>query len=190
LEEARRRYRQERRGVRRGQMARAFPAHLAMDIPPFGEWLHEYVRRALDCNEPLNEDIICLSQPPSRIVQSYASMWAYGNHYRVEGEIGNCHMTYDSGIACNFIQGSRSSARDRNVITTNLYYVGILKEILVVSYATMKRILFRASWIPSNLRGVQTIRQDQYGFWLVNYARRLPEHSQPYVFPSTVSQVK
>jgi hypothetical protein len=156
-----------------------------MDIPPFGEWLHEYVRRALDCNEPLNEDIICLSQPPSRIVKSYASMWAYGNHYQVEGEIGDCHMTYDNGIACIFIQGSRSSARDRNVITTNLYYVGILKEILVVSYATMKRILF--SWIPSNLRGVQTIRQDQYGFWLVNYARRLPKHSQPYVFPSTIS---
>jgi hypothetical protein len=129
-------------------MARAFLARLAMDIPPFGEWLHEYVRKALDCNEPLNEDIISLSQPPSRIVESYASMWAYGNHYRVEGEIGDCHMTYDSGIACIFIQGSRSSARDRNVITINLYCVGILKETLVVSYATMKCILFRASWIP------------------------------------------
>jgi hypothetical protein len=61
---------------------------------------------------------------------------------------------------------------------------------MVVSYAKMKHILFRASWIPSNLRGVQTIQQDHYGFWLVNYARRLLEHSQPYVFPSTVSQVK
>ncbi len=89
-------------------MARAFPAHLAMDIPPFGEWLHEYVRMALDCNEPLNEDIICLSQPPFIIVESYASISAYENHYRVEGEIGDCHMTYDSGIACIFIQGSHS----------------------------------------------------------------------------------
>jgi len=141
-------------------MAKAFPAHLAMDITHFGEWLHEYVRKALDYNEPFNEDIICFSQPPSRIVESYASMWAYGNHYWVEGEIGVYHMTYDSGIACIFIQGNRSSARDCNVITTNLYYVGVLKEILVISYATMKRILFRASWIPSNLRGVQTIRQD------------------------------
>jgi hypothetical protein len=144
----------ERRGIRRGQMARAFPTHLAMNIAPFSEWLHEYVHMSLDCNEPLNENIICLSQPPSRIVKSYASMWAYGNHYRVEGEIGDCHMTYDSGIACIFIQGRHLSARDRNVITTNLYYVGVLNEILVVSYATMKRILFCASWIPSNLRGV------------------------------------
>jgi hypothetical protein len=68
-------------------MARAFPTHLAMDIPPFGEWLHGYVRMALDCNEPFNEDIICLSQPPSRIVKSYASMWVYGNQYRVECEM-------------------------------------------------------------------------------------------------------
>jgi hypothetical protein len=47
-----------------------------------------------------------------------------------------------------------------------------------------------ASWIPSNLRGVQTIQQDQYGFWLINYARKLPKHSQPYVFPPTNFQVK
>jgi hypothetical protein len=68
LEEARRQYIQERRGVRKGQMARAFPTHLAMDIPPFGGWLHEYVCRALNCNEPLNEYIICLLQPPSKII--------------------------------------------------------------------------------------------------------------------------
>jgi len=80
--------------------------------------------------------------------------WAYGNHYWVKGEVSDFHMTYDSGIACIFIQGSRSSTRDRNVITTNLYYVGVLKEILVVSYATMKCILLHASWIPSNLCGV------------------------------------
>jgi hypothetical protein len=102
-------------------MARTFPTHLAMDIPPFGEWLHECVHMALDYNEPFNEDIICLSQPPFRIVESYASMWAYGNHYRVEGEIGNCHMTYESGITCIFIQGSCFSVMDHNVITTNLY---------------------------------------------------------------------
>jgi len=80
--------------------------------------------------------------------------WAYGNHYRVKGEVGDCHLTYDSGIACIFIQGSHSSTRDCNVITTNLFFVGVLKEILVVFYATMKCILFHASWIPSNIRGV------------------------------------
>ncbi len=108
----------------------------------------------------------------------------------MEGEVGDCHMTYDNEITCIFIQGSHSSTRDYNVIITNLYYVRVLKEILVVSCATMKCILFCASWIPSNLRGAQTIQQYQYGFWLVNYVRRLPKHWQSYVFPSIVSQVK
>jgi hypothetical protein len=54
----------------------------------------------------------------------------------------------------------------------------------------MKRILFQASWIPSNLRGVQIVWQDQYELWLINYARKLLENSQPYVFLSTTSQVK
>jgi len=60
----------------------------------------------------------------------------------VEHEIGDCHTTYDSGIACVFIQGSHSSTRDRNVVMATLKYVGVLKDDLVVSYATMKWILF------------------------------------------------
>jgi hypothetical protein len=84
-------------------------------------------------------------------------MWVYGNHYCVEDETGDCHTTYDNGIACIFIQGIRSSAQDRNVVMATLRYVGVLKEIWVVFYATMKRILFQASWIPSNLRGVQIV---------------------------------
>jgi len=90
----------------------------------------------------------------------------------VEDEIGDCHTTYHSGFAYIFIQGNCSFAQDHNVVMATLRYVGVLKEILVVSYATMKQILFQASWIPSNLQGVQAIRQDQYGFWFINYARR------------------
>jgi len=71
---------------------------LAVDVPPFGEWLQAHVHGALDCNEMINKDIIHLSQPPSLVVYSYASMWAYGNHYNVE-EVGvACHTTFDFGI--------------------------------------------------------------------------------------------
>ncbi len=69
-------------------------------------------------------------------------MWAYGNHYCMENEINDCHTTYDNGIASIFIQGSHSSTQDRSVVMATLRYVEVLKEILVVSYATMKRILF------------------------------------------------
>jgi len=69
-------------------------------------------------------------------------MWAYSNHYRVEDETNDCHTTNDSGIAFIFIQGSHFSTQDRNVVMATLRYVGVLKEIWVLSYATMKQILF------------------------------------------------
>ncbi len=70
----------------------------------------------LDHNESVNGDILRLSHPPSSVAYSYASMWAYGNHYHVKEEGVACHITPDSGIACVFIQGSWSSARDRNIV--------------------------------------------------------------------------
>jgi hypothetical protein len=107
--------------------------------------------KGLDRNEAIDGNIICLSQPPFKIVLSYVLMWAYDNHYCAEDETSDCHTNYDSGIASIFIQRSRSSTQDRNAVMATLRHVGVLKEILVVSYATMKQILFRASWIPSNL---------------------------------------
>jgi hypothetical protein len=76
--------------------------------------------------------------PPFKIALSYVSIWAYGNHYHMKDEIGDCHTTYDSGIAYIFIQGSYSFAQDHDVVMTTLRYVGVL----VVSNATMKHILF------------------------------------------------
>jgi hypothetical protein len=62
-------------------------------------WLQAHVCGALDYNEMINENIVHLSQLPSFVAYSYASMWAYGNHYYME-EVGvACHTTFDFGIA-------------------------------------------------------------------------------------------
>ncbi len=60
----------------------------------------------------------------------------YGNHYRVDLEIGPMHMTFDFGVACIFKQASRNSIRDQNMVTANLNYV-VLKEILVMDYSNL-----------------------------------------------------
>jgi hypothetical protein len=82
-------------------------------------------------------------------------MWVYGNHYRMEDEIGDCHKTYDSGFFCIFIQGSYSFAQGRNVVMATLRYVGVLKEIFVISYATMKWHYLGTHQI---CEGVQTVQ--------------------------------
>jgi hypothetical protein len=89
-----------------------------------------------------------------------------------------------------FRQVSHSWTQDWNFVMGNLNYIGVLKEILVVDYACLPMVLFTCSWIPTNTQGNATIRQDEHGFWVVNLARRLPPMVEPYVFPTSMIQVK
>ncbi len=69
----------------------------------------------------------------------------YGNHYKVEVEMWPTHAMYDSGVACIFRQGSRSFVRDINIVMVNLHYVGVLKEIILVSYTGQHVTLMKCS---------------------------------------------
>jgi hypothetical protein len=57
----------------------------------------------------INLDVVVYSRPSSTSAYTYNNMWAYGNHYKVDVETWPTHATYDSGVACIFRQGSRSS---------------------------------------------------------------------------------
>ncbi len=130
------------------------------------------------------------SHPLNPIAYTYKNMWAYGNHYQVDDHEGPMvHVTYDSGMACIFKQGSQRSTWDRNIVVANLHYIGVLKEIIAMSYGGLRLALMKCSWIPINTHRNATVRQDEYGFWVVNRRWKVPTHVEPYVFPSTVSQV-
>ncbi len=76
------------------------------------------------------------------------------------------------------------------MFVVDLQYMGVLKEILLVAYFNLCVVLFHCFWIPPNMEGnVRTIHQDENGFWLVNFAHRLPPMEEPYVFFAFVSQV-
>ena len=71
-----------------------------------------------------------------------------------------------------------------------LPYVRILKKIVVVTYQTIPRTLMKCSRIRPNLAGNRTVKQDEYGFWLVKFDARQDENREnPYVFSYSVSQV-
>jgi hypothetical protein len=110
---------------------------------------------------------MCYIPPPpqNRIAYIYKNMWVYINHYRVdENERCMAHATYDSGVACIFSQGSWCSARDQNIIVANMHYVGVLKEIIVVSYGGLRLVVMKCSWIHVNTYGNAIMKQDEYGF--------------------------
>jgi hypothetical protein len=74
----------------------------------------------------IDPNVVVHSHPPSTLAYTYNNMWAYGNHYKVDVEIGPTHATYDNGFACIFRQGSRNFVQDKNIVMFNLHYVGML----------------------------------------------------------------
>lgn len=112
-------------GVSRRRIVPRLPAHLAEDLPPFRLWLRSEVETMLWNEEDVDEDLLSLSLVPSSDALSFKSIWAYGNHFRVDIGDGREFMPYDSGVACMVSQPSRSSRRDRDIVISELKYVGV-----------------------------------------------------------------
>lgn len=171
------------RGLPRRQQY-LYPPHLLLDLPDFVEWLAQYTTHLVNSQGGRNVDIELqrLSALPSGHAETYQSMWAYGNHYRVLND-GAEHgfITQDYGIASVFGADEGQSA--------GLSMVGILKEIIVVRYSAQRRVVFRGSWIRNEGGPRSSTKVDQYGFTMVRFNDRLPRDREPYVLPATVRQV-
>jgi hypothetical protein len=102
-------------------------------------------------------DVVVYFHPPSTLAYTFNNMWAYGNHYRVDVETWPTHATYDNGVACIFRQVSHNFVQDKNIVMANLHYVGMLKEIIVVSYTNQRVTLMKRSWILVHMQGNATI---------------------------------
>ncbi len=126
-------------------------------------------------------DVMHFSHPPNSIAYTYKSMWAYGNHYWVDEHEGRMvHATYDSGVACIFKQGSQCSSQNMNIVVANLHYIKVLKEIIAVSYGRLQLVLMKSLWILVHTCGNATVKQDEYGFWVVNHHKKISTHVEPY----------
>jgi hypothetical protein len=86
-----------------------------------------------------------------------------------ENERHMAHATYDSGVACIFNQGSQCFTQDQNNIVANMHYVRVLKEIIGMSYGRLCCVVMRCSWILVNTCGNAIVKQNNYGFWMVNH---------------------
>jgi hypothetical protein len=71
----------------------------------------------------------------------------------VDVETWPTHAAYDNGVTCIFKQVSRSFVRDKDIVMANLHYVGMLKEIIVVSYTNQRVTLMKCSWIHVHTLG-------------------------------------
>ena len=83
-------------------------------------------------------------------------MWAYGCHYTCDSETTVSSVAFDSGIA----------AIPPSPTCTDID-VGILKNIIIVTYGGFNCVLMEGSWIKSSSQERRVIKKDSYGFWTV-----------------------
>ena len=134
--------------------------------------------------DPDEADTVLLSNPPSLTCKRYAKMKAYGNHWRVNDEVGSSMNTFDCGVAC--LEANEQSA------STGLDYVGVLEDILLINYGDINTpiVLFSCKWKKrSDNRGNSTYVRDGDGFLVVNFRYNTPKSVDPYVFPIQCTQV-
>ena len=154
-----------------------YPEHLASNFPTFRSWLNRHVRMLQSEGFPVCSELAELRCTPSHIALSFQSMWAFGGHYRCNPESRDSHVTFDSGLA--------SVAADNSTVD-----VGILKDILLISYGKLNCVVMQGEWIKSNDQGRASVRKDRLGFWSVKFnARERNSRVNPFIFPENISQV-
>ncbi len=69
-----------------------------VELPPFEIWFAIVIVKKLTTSEKVVEDVISINSLPLDMATCYWSMYAFGNHLRVESAYGNrkfrgsCHI--------------------------------------------------------------------------------------------------
>lgn len=156
----------------------------------FGSWLRRRCAMMSEAEQEERSDLMALSLPPSKKVCAFRGMTSFGSHYRVDMEEGcQRHVTFDSGVA-----ELESRRRPRSLAGSSAHVqlarVGVLKNILVLSYGALSMVLMVVSWVAGHTEEQPRLRRDAHGFWLANLAARPRELTNPYLLPALASQVR
>ncbi len=127
--------------------------------------------------------------PPLDFATSYRSMWAFGNHLRFANAKHHL-LTTNFGVAITFEQECCSCSNDRDPVLASLEYVGWIEEILELDYGRFQTIVLLCNRVVANYFGfVAIVKQNEYGFTLVNIEWLIPFFVELFAFPMHVSQV-
>lgn len=156
-----------------------FPNELAA-LPIFSVWLQGHVRSLREQEFPLEEKLIQLSVPSSSMAESYSYMWAYGALFRCNlEEDATSHATYDCGV-CTLV-----SERDPDSIE-----VGILKNILRISFSGWNMIIMKIEWLKHEDEGRSSLKKESMGFWTCKFTAREDRcRINSFLYPVNANQV-
>ena len=131
---------------------------LASPFLKFALWLYSHVRMLKDEGFPVSRQLVCLHCEPSKHAFLFNSMWAFGCHFTCSTESGLSVVAFDCGIAA--IPPSQ---------TCTEIDVGIMRNIILVTYMGLNCVVMEGSWIKSIDQGRRVVKKDPFGFWTVQY---------------------
>jgi hypothetical protein len=112
-----------------------------------------------------------MSMPPTLEAMSYQSMYVYGNHIRVSS-VKEHFKTSDCCVAEAFEQVCICGRNGQRPI---LPYVGHVEEIMELNYRVLNTIVLMCNSVKANYtRSNAIVKQDEYGFTLVNFSSFIP----------------
>ncbi|KAL6655769.1 hypothetical protein ACP70R_006595 [Stipagrostis hirtigluma subsp. patula] len=140
----------------------------------FGDWLEQKV--LLNDGPGITEKVRALAAKPCKCGVRYSGYIINGFRFHIMSREA-ARKTQNSGVV--------------NIADDGVNYYGRLSDIIELSYRDYKVVLFRCDWYDVHHRA--GIRQDEFGFTLVNFNRKIHtgerlEHD-PFVFSSQVQQV-
>ncbi|KAH1122296.1 hypothetical protein J1N35_005456, partial [Gossypium stocksii] len=139
----------------------------------------------------VSDKVKWLSQGPNRLVKRYSGFIINGFRFHTKFQ-ERLRRTQNCGLVVNSSITSYVSARDSNPVEGNVDFYGLLTDIIELDYyGKWKVVLFRGDW--ANVNTTCGIKNDQFGFTMVNFSRLIHTGEQlidePYVFSSQVKQV-
>jgi hypothetical protein len=137
-------------------------------------WIRVSIALTIKNGKIINKDTVHMSMPPTLEVMSYQSMYVYGNHICVSN-VKEHFKTSDCGEGKTFEQECISGQNDQRQILAKLEYVGQVEKIMELNYGVLNTIVLLCNLVKTNYTGSSaTIKQDEYGFTLVNFSSFIP----------------
>ena len=130
-----------------------YPDDLARPFPKFSPWLNAHVRMLKEEGFPVSRQLESLHCLPSQHAHSFYAMWAFGCHYSCSNETTHASVAFDCGIAA--IPPSP---------TCTQIDVGILRNIIHVTYHGLSCVVMEASWVKAIDQGRRVVKKDPLGF--------------------------
>jgi hypothetical protein len=122
-------------------------------------------------------------------VTSYRAMYTYGNHIRLKSVKANLVIVHFR-IVLAFITMCKSSQQVNNPIKVELEYVEWVEEILELDYGARCVIVLFCNWVKANYKMLRaTMKQDEYGFTLMNFTQILSFLKYFFAFPIHLEHV-